>query len=363
MFETNRQQAGDGSTQVQANAIIINNGVDEKRVREIVVESTSRIMDQCSQEARQIAEKRCRNFLEEFLNRAADRPYVYAAARDPGCQFALCKALVTAASTDDSMGYELLSELLIRRFERNDEPRIKAGFNRAIEVLDQVGDQELTGITVYALVETIVPTSGDITKGLEALSRVFSSVMAESLPDGSDWIYNLDILDACRAVDLFERNEIKDVFFGRLDGYTINGIQCGSDSWSQAEDLCETVGIPIHGLMVSHQLNPSFMRIPIAQESGITGLCLRMSDGERIPFNQVQIDAARKVFAMCKEGDAEIVKNTFADKWNEYPSLVRLEEWWRSDKTALRITPCGRALAFANARRLCSEFPALDNLF
>lgn len=59
MLETNRQQAGDGSTQLQVGAVIVNNGVDEKRVREIVREYTAQILGQCSIEAKLVAQARC----------------------------------------------------------------------------------------------------------------------------------------------------------------------------------------------------------------------------------------------------------------------------------------------------------------
>ena len=59
------QEAGEGSTQLQAGTINVYNGIDEKRAREIVDERLHELLSQYSQEAHNLAIERIQEFADE----------------------------------------------------------------------------------------------------------------------------------------------------------------------------------------------------------------------------------------------------------------------------------------------------------
>ena len=65
------QSGGDNSNQLQAGTMnIINMGIDEKRVREIVDEKQVQIIKTCVQESARVANDNIAAFRDDFLNRA-----------------------------------------------------------------------------------------------------------------------------------------------------------------------------------------------------------------------------------------------------------------------------------------------------
>ena len=141
----------------------------------------------------------------------------------------------------------------------------------------------------------------------------FADILVNPLPDGNDWIYNLDILDVCCTADFLKRNNIKDMFYQRLSGYAVKGIRYGSEAWSRAEELCKSASL--NGILVPHHLNPGHMRIPIARERAIDDWCLTVNGGKSVPLDRRQLDVVRQLFDMCKGNDVENVKNRFDEEW------------------------------------------------
>ena len=116
MFGSNQsQQSGDNSQLLQAGTIIINNGIDEKRAREIVDEKVQTVIRDFSQEAKEVAETRIQAFEDDLIPKLV-RNNILESLRDPSIQILICDAQRSAASTERTADYSLLSELLIPKF-------------------------------------------------------------------------------------------------------------------------------------------------------------------------------------------------------------------------------------------------------
>ena len=106
------QKAGDNSQQFQAATVIVNNGIDEKRAREIVDEKLFEVINGYSQEAHTIAQQRIQIFADDLIPKLV-KESLLDELKDPSIQVLLSSAQKTAAATERSADYSLLSELLI----------------------------------------------------------------------------------------------------------------------------------------------------------------------------------------------------------------------------------------------------------
>lgn len=95
-----------------------------------------------------------------------------------------------------------------------------AGVSKAIDIVEYLTDEELTGLTVYLAVNQYMPVASSISEGLEALDNVFGSLIIGELPRDGDWIDELDVHGALRMDSLSSLKSIVDCYFEALSGYT-----------------------------------------------------------------------------------------------------------------------------------------------
>lgn len=124
-----KQKAGDNSQQFQVQTMIVNNGIEEKRAREIFQEMLDVARKDLTQEAREIAIERVGKFEDDLIPKIEKIEGAINAFADPDFQFALTSAHKTAAATERENDYELLSELLIHRVHKKGNKNSCAGIS------------------------------------------------------------------------------------------------------------------------------------------------------------------------------------------------------------------------------------------
>ncbi|WP_329935179.1 LPO_1073/Vpar_1526 family protein [Slackia isoflavoniconvertens] len=366
MTDKQVQKAGSGSTQFQAQTIIVQQGITEERARAIVSEQMTQSLDAYSNEARIEVEKRLDVFQNTLFERIESRgAELLSAVKDPSCQMLFRKAALTAASADRDSDYEVLSELLIHRFERKHDRHVKAGVTRAVEIVDQVTDDELQALTLALAIATWTPITGDILQGLDVLDDLYDKLLVSDLPTGTEWVANLDILDACRPVHFQAVPSYEEILSGSLPGYFCDGIEVKSDTHNRVLKILEEAMLPASILLVPHQLNPGFMRVPVKNEQSIESMSLIATSAEGInvetPFTEEQIAAVKTAYQLSL-GDKcrDSISERFKEEVKSRGSLRIASEWWEQQKLAVSVTPCGRALAHANAKRVYPGLPDID---
>lgn len=371
MFERQRQDAGDNSQQIQASTVIINNGIDEKRAREIVDEKLREVINEYSIEAQTIAEKRIQLFTNDLIPKLV-KASLLDELKDPSIQILLSKAQKTAASTERPADYSLLSELLIHRVEKGNDRNVRAGISRAIEIVDEVSDEALLGLTVAHAIEHFFPATGNIQDGIEILSDLFNKVIYDSLPTGNEWLENLDILDALRINDFGRLKKIGEYYSEQLSGYIDVGINKTSDDFQRAITLIKESNLPAD-ILCDHELRPGYARLRISNinrldlvtiysfkqinvNGKITSLPViyQLSDKQKLVI-KIIYDLYSKESDLRNENIIEFLK-----LWENHESLRKLRNWWDSIPVSFNITAVGRVLAHANAQRCDPTLPALD---
>lgn len=124
------QKAGDNSTQVQANLVQI--GIDEKRVREIIKEENKLALKEMSLIAEDTAIKRFDNYTNVLVPKLVKAELLQSFS-EPSIQVLFKQSEKTAVCTEREKDYELLSELLIHRIRKNGNYTTSAAIGKAVE--------------------------------------------------------------------------------------------------------------------------------------------------------------------------------------------------------------------------------------
>ena len=368
MMSKQSQNAGDNSTNYQAQNITVISGIDEKRAREVCQEMSLKLREEFAQEALEVANSRVSEF-ESFLLPKMEKIYgAFEVFADPGFQILLSEAQKTAASTERPADYDLLSELLVHRFQKGHDRIVRAGINRAVEIVDEISDDALLGLTAFHAVNHFFPTSGEIYKGLDTLDKLFGNIFYGKLPTGRDWLDHLDILDAVRLNSFGGLIKLDDYYSKELYGYVDVGIRKNSEDFSKAIDIIKDNNLP-EKILVDHTLNSEFVRVPIPNRQQIESFTFRQHffhQGVFIP-NPValtggQKEAVNMIYDLYLQDPNIKSENIriFMEKWDERANLSILKKWWNNLDLGIEVTSVGRVLAQSNAQRCDKDLPSLD---
>ena len=199
------QTAGDNSMQVQAG--VVNNyynttnivGIDEERARNICKEEYAIAKANWTQEAQSIAQERAIALENKLIPKMTQHDETLKIFGDPAFQIILRKAQISAASSGEERDLDMLSELIVHRAEQNGNRERTLGISKAIEIVDQIPESSLIGLSSFYAINRYVPTSFDIHQGLKTLDDLYKSILNDiELPIGIQWIENLDVLSAVR---------------------------------------------------------------------------------------------------------------------------------------------------------------------
>lgn len=359
------QKAGDGSQQIQMVNPIVNIGLTEERARAIFTEMNAIARQNYTQDAYKLAIKRVSMFEELLMNKVQQVDGMLEAFRDPSFQFLLVEAQKRAAASDREVDLEMLTELLVHRVEKKDDRKIKASISRAVEIVDQIDDDALCGLTLVYAIKRWVAVSDNISQGLSTMNALFSSLCYRELPTGFEWVYHLDILDAVRSSSVGTFKKFKEYYPAMFAGYTCAGIKKDSENYFKALEILREANLPAD-VLVPHELNDGFMRLNVRDRESIANI-------KRISIHNAQVVGMRKVTmqevnALNRIWDLystdvkiiENVKNAFMEKWDTYETLNLIRTWWEKLPHSFVITPIGKALAHANAQRYNKNVPDMN---
>lgn len=362
------QNAGDNAQQLQADNMVVNIGIDEKRAREIYKEMNLQLRKDYSQEALNIANSRVTEFENRLMPKMEAVKGALEAFADPSFQLLLVEAQKTAASTERPADYDLLSELLIHRFQKGENRIERAGISRAVEIVDEVSDEALLGLTVFHSVSFFYPSSGDINKGLNVLNDLYGKILYGNLPKGDEWLDHLDILDAVRISSLGRLKKIEQYCPERLAGYVEVGIEKISENYDKANKLLANSGLP-QNILVDHVLNDSYSRLNLVHNNQIDSLTLQqevIQNGNTFlvstPLTEEQKNTVRSIYDLYKKDESIKKQNIkiFMEEWDKRNNLKVLREWWDSISKSIQLTSVGRVLAHSNAQRCDNNLPPLN---
>ena len=351
------QEAGDNAQQINASQIVINNiiGIDEHKIDEKIKQA----LQIYSIEANNIATERMKNFADKLIPDLV-KENLLEALREPSIQFILLDAQRSAASTERPADYSILSELLIHRIKKGNDRNIIAGVNGAVKIVNEISDDALSGLTVYYSLANFIPVSPEIYDGIKILNNMFSAIIIDNpLPEGNQWLDNLDVLNAVRIPSISSLNKFNTYYPKILSGYTETGINKSSIEYEQAMKIIQDSQLP-QDILIDHQLMKNYVRLSIADLADIE----YNSELGEFNLSHEQKKAVKKIYSLYNQ-DKELHAKTieaFLNLWDSFETLKQIKIWYNSIRQNISVTSIGKALAHANAHRLYTDLPSLESL-
>ncbi|MBD3895945.1 hypothetical protein IEI94_08795 [Halomonas sp. ML-15] len=362
------QKGGEGSNNFQAQEMVVQVGIDEKRAREVFQEMNLQLRKEYTQEALEVANARVSEFENSLMPKMERVEGALEAFADPSFQLLLVEAQKTAAATERPADYDLLSELLIHRFQKGSNRNARAGVSLAIDIVDKVSDEALLGLTVAHAVAQFGPISGGFQKGLNALEGLFGKLLYGELPKGQEWLDHLDVLNAIRLNSFGSMKKIREFYSNELSGYLDVGIEKKSENHEIAIEILSKNNLP-KDLLVEHDFNNQYLRIPVANRERIRSLALNrvvMHEGKQrlmsLPLTKDQLSAVDSIYDLYAQDNSLRKGNvdSLMVEWDNHPNLKALRQWWDNIPVALTITSVGKVLAHSNAQRRDKTLPPLN---
>lgn len=391
------QTAGDNSTQVQAGTV--NNyynttnivGIDEERARTICKEEYAIAKANWTQEAQGIAQERVMALEDKLIPKMKQHDETLKIFGDPAFQFVLRKAQISAASSGEERDLDMLSELIVHRAEQNGKREQTLGITKAIEIIDQIPESSLIGLSTFYAIDRYKSESFDIHQGLKSLDNLYKGIINDTeLPVGTQWIENLDVLSAVRmgssGIQSFKKME---EFLSNQLACLPMGIERNSQEYNEIllelhnvslydpkEEIAELnedngdnkkilkIEIP---LFKEHPLREGFLICTYPPEAFTEGnsINIKVNLGAQeldIPLNREQFLAFKHLSEITyKDGrNVESLTSNLIKEWNNYETLNKVMVWWNQLPIFFAITPIGVAIANAYIR---TKYPAIPSMY
>lgn len=360
------QKAGDNSQQYQIQHVTINQGIDEKRAREIYDEKYSIAKQAFTEEALRIANERVKELENRLIPKMETVNDGLKAFADPSFQLLLVDAQKAAAATERSVDYDLLSELLVHRIEKDNDRHTRTGIHRAVGIVEDISNEALLGLTVVHSLYTFIPVSSECASALDILDGLYSRIIYDKLPEGNEWIEDLDILNAIRVNHFGKFKSIKEYYASALNGIVTIGIKKNSDDYDTAIKILQDSDLMISNIFIENSLLQDYMRINIGNFEEIDSLMLSHVIGGttmQVSFSEKQKTAIKSIVELYIK-DSKLkndVEESFISEWDKRNNLALLRRWLEKIPNSFSITSVGKVLAHANAQRCDNKLPSLNN--
>ncbi|WP_143394557.1 LPO_1073/Vpar_1526 family protein [Fibrobacter intestinalis] len=360
-----KQNVSENGMAVQAGRDVII-GIDEKRAREINAESLAIAKKDFSYEAEQKVADRVQKLEDRVMPRLYRIEGALQNFADPSFQVFLTKANKAAACTDRESDYDLLSELLIHRIEKKDSRKDQIGLNKAVEIVDQITDEALSGLTIFFAVSQYSPVAGFLDQGLSILDNLYNKLPLTNLPVSKDWLEELDVLDAVRVSSMGTLKKLEQYWSEKFTGFVTAGIKKNGDKWNDISNMLNNCGLSAN-FLITNTLLDDYVLIPVVDENAIdsfvqTRIVVPEGRMDFCPFSDEQKQVLHQIFSMYDKSPDLLnkVKNAFVEKLDSFEAIKTVRLWWNSIPHAITVTAVGRVLAHANAKRCDPSIPNLN---
>lgn len=352
------QTAGDNSTQMQA-GVINNNytivqGIDEARAMEICQQQFQLLARDLIQEAKGVAKERVEQFVKIMIPKLAEYDEQLKAFADPSFIKTLQSAQMSASCTSRKADYDMLSDLLIHRLEQGENRERRLGISKAIEIVDQLSEEAVVGLSVCYTTLHLIPNADDLHEGLSAHDKLLEKIIGnEDLPQGERWIEHLDLLSVVRltpkSLGSFKKlSKLKPQVFSK---YFVSGVKEDSEEFKTIKDEFMQNNLPL-SCFIPHPLKPDYVILKLPNDD-IDQICTtrQNTDGKisYIPLISEQKEVIKRAFAITRRDESknEQLVSKFMKEWDKFPTLNKVRKWWDALPSHFSITSVGRAISYA----------------
>lgn len=114
---------------------------------------------------------------------------------------------------------------MVHRIEKGNDRHVRTGIHRAVEIVEDISNEALLGLTIIHSLNSFIPVSPECVGALNTLNDLYGRLIYAKLPDGIDWIEDLEILDAIRINPFGKFKTIKEYCSEAFNGIITIGIK------------------------------------------------------------------------------------------------------------------------------------------
>lgn len=338
------QLNGDNSTQTYIENYNTTSGIPVTDVIELTAsvsaQVTKQALAQCTQVSEEICIDRIKNFESTWIPVVTKMENIANHLIDPKFQFMIRDANISAAKSSRKEDLDMLTQLLVCHIEKGEDMIIDAGINKAIQIVDEVDNDALCGLTVVTSLLNIVPTDGEIYEGLKRMDELYEKLLYTRLPVGTDWIDHLHILGALN-IQTGSFYKLEKILSDSLNGYVCVGIREGSNEHEKTLNILKEKGYN-PSVLIKNECMEGYLRLKVAEVEKIN------------PELKPILEYYSKDNHLLKQ-----VESRFLEMVDSFINLKNIREWFNGIPLWFRISSVGKALAQTNAKRLYQNFPDL----
>ena len=223
----------------------------------------------------------------------------------------------------------------------------------------------MLGLTIIHSLNSFIPVSPECVGALNTLNDLYGRLIYAKLPDGIDWIEDLEILDAIRINPFGKFKTIKEYCSEALNGIITIGIKKDSEEYQNAITILRNNELLFPKLLVENYLLPGYVRVNIGNLDAVNTLSIIHTMGNNtsvsIPMSEQQKSAIKTVIELYSK-DTQLktdVEEKFLSEWNSRHNLSLLKDWIEKIPNSFSVTSVGKVLAHANAQRCDNKLPPL----
>lgn len=358
-----KQKAKDNSTQFQAEVINYNMPFDENRVREICNEQLTLRLNELINEGQADAIRRGTRFSEALIEKfKSDDINLLEIFKKPEFLALLKLAQQTAIQTDHDTDYEILTNLLLNKTKKSDDRKFGSGIKHAIQIVDEIDEDSLNGLTALFIYTTFAPTASSPVEYFETLDELFKKCLQFPLPSGPLWSDQLDILKCCRIDYVHKYVKGLDYYISKHKYLFTSGINKNCKNYTKAIEILKANNLP-SSILIDNELFENYVRLKIVDEKSIDDLSLtfnvnghqyesQLSDGQK--------NAIREVLNLYDTSiNNEKIKESLIKIISKFHYVSLFIEWLDELKNVVEITIVGRVLAYTNAKMKYDKLPEM----
>lgn len=332
-----KQEAGDGSTNLQGQSIIIHQGISYSDAKEIALDVYKSNFIQLSQSAGELAQKRAEEITDNFLTKLKeDNKDAINSMQDPSMQSALYEIQKQYVKTGDKDLEELLVDILVERASVTERNLHQIVLDESLTIASKLTLEQMDALTLnFIISQTSNSTLLNLDKLIEYLKTHITPFIG-SITDNSSCYKHLDYVGCISLMHMQSMKKIEEIFLLQYPGLFSKGFT--------KEKFENDIGNfnEFHNIIISCLHDPDLFQISAINEEVINKIC---------ESNNITNENKTKIvnlFNSCKFSSSE-VKKYILDKIPEIEKLFKL--WDESGLSKFNFTTVGIAIAQANFRR------------
>ncbi|MBN1545520.1 MAG: hypothetical protein JW902_02555 [Syntrophaceae bacterium] len=339
--QVQKQEAGDGSTNLQGNSIVIHQGISYADAKEIALDVYKANYLILSEDAAKLAVTRAEELTDNFLNELKSRnEEAIDTMSDPGMLMALYSAQKEYARTGDADLQKLLVDILVERASARSRDIKQIVLDESLVIAPKLTPEQYDVLTLsWMLTKTKVNTIGNLETFENCLDKYILPFVG-TLTDSSSCYEHLQYLGCGDIVQLGRWGKIEVLFRDRYPGVFCKGLK-EEDIQKEFEDLSSLRGMIVPCLHDKSTFQVAAMDVNFIEQ-----------EVDKRGVDKMFLPKLKKAFEKSRMNENEVREYIL----NIRPSLkILFEIWEKTPLQRLTLTTVGYAIAQANFRRRTGE--------